>query len=59
MSNSKQLALGLALVVALALAAQRAAPGTTHRPDEIVTALASDRDDGRLPTTGPTNPSGY
>jgi hypothetical protein len=63
MSNSRHLSLGLALLAALALAAQRAEAGTTRTqsPDEVVTALSSDRDggDGRPPTTGPTNPAGF
>jgi hypothetical protein len=61
MSTTRHIALGLVLLAALALAGERGAAGTTPPPDEMVTALTSDRDagDGRPPTTGPTNPTGY
>lgn len=58
MSNTRQIALSLALLAALALAAQRAEASVTPWPDDVVTALSSDRDggDGRPPMPGPTNP---
>jgi hypothetical protein len=59
MSTSRHLALSLALLAALALAVQRAEASTIQEPDAVVIALSPDRDDGRPPTTGPTNPSGY
>lgn len=59
--STRHLALNVALIAALGLAAQRAEAAITRSADEIVTALTSDRDggDGRPPTTGPTNPTGY
>jgi hypothetical protein len=61
MSTTTHIALSVAVLAALALAAERGSAATAPPADEIVTILSSDRytGDGRPPTTGPTNPAGY
>jgi hypothetical protein len=60
MSTTRHIALGLVLLAALALAAERSEAGAAPSPEAIITALMSDRDsdDSWPPTSGPTNPSG-
>ena len=61
MSTTRQIALGAALLAALALAAVWGVGAATPPLGATATALTSDRDtdSGRPPTTGPTNPAGY
>ena len=61
MSTIRHIALGVALLAALALAAVLGVARAAPSPDATVTALTSDRDmeGGWPPTTGPTNPAGH
>ena len=61
MSTARHIAVGAALLAALALAAIWGVGAATPLPDTTVTALISDgdTDSGRPPTTGPTNPAGF
>jgi hypothetical protein len=59
MSTTRHMALSLALLAALAVATAARGAATTPSSDAVVTTLSSLSDDGRPPTTGPTNPTGF